>query len=218
MTEPAELTVSSDQSVKTLGNTFSMPLLAALLIFEVFAEAFLLPRLHVRFLGADNFARFWDINVIVADFLVLALAISLRARILLLSRFGISRVHLAWLICGFIANSLPVFPGVPRMELERGAGIWVYYILCDVVLTPVVEESIDRGIFQRSLQDRLPRPLSIVCVAAISAFLHQHFWVSFPIQLLLGTVYAYRKNSLSASIACHAGANIANLVFFSKLV
>jgi uncharacterized protein len=106
---------------------------------------------------------------------------------------------------------------VERMEDERSAGVVVLAVLAIVVLAPIAEELLYRGLLLRALSRWIGDVPAVVASAAVFAAVHLtgiDWGVSavlvvlalFALALLLGTL-AVRTGSLSRSILVHAGFN-----------
>jgi membrane protease YdiL (CAAX protease family) len=177
---------------------------------------FLTHAAHFRSLGAENLKTFWFVDGYVVQTALVLASLLFSLQILRLSTYRPNWEDVLWLALGFLVNSLP-FPGIQRAELSHQVGLWPYVVIL-VVYGPIVEELFVRGIFLRSLIERFSKIVAVLGVSLIWALDHVNFWASLPLQLTICIIYVWRKNSLSASIACHVGGNLAALVFYSKIV
>lgn len=72
-----------------------------------------------------------------------------------------------------------------------------------VLIAPMIEEIVCRGIFLKSLKSYLPRLAAIVIVTVLIAFGHNSFWVVLPSQLMFSIIYIALGDSLPASMVAH---------------
>jgi len=190
----------------------------ALLVLFVSYEVltFLAYTVHFRLLGAESLSTSWFVDSYVVQTVLVLVSLIFHRQILRLSTLRPKWDDVLWFALGFLVNGLPI-PGTQRAEFSHQFNLWAYAMVL-VAYGPIVEELFVRGIFLRSLIERFPKIVVILGVSLIWALDHVNFWASLPLQLTLCIVYVCRKNSLSASIACHAGGNLAALVFYSKIV
>lgn len=96
-----------------------------------------------------------------------------------------------------------------RVELVRLAPAWMLY-LSSVVVAPLAEELVFRGLVYRSLKGGMPRLLAAALSSLLFAVLHGTIvWMlyTFLLGVLLCVLYE-RTRSLLACIACHVAFNI----------
>lgn len=98
-------------------------------------------------------------------------------------------------------------------EIYNGGGILVY-ILGGVILAPIVEEFLMRGLMAKRFSRGMPEWLAVLVAAVIFGCLHsalvQKVYAGL-LGVLLGFVF-FRENSLFASVALHFGFNLASLL------
>ncbi len=162
--------------------------------------------IHNRLLGTDNFRRYWPYDA-EAGLSVIVCAISLyRPRI-----FRLSRWRPGWASLGLgLAVGIPLAwvqfllasPEAFKSQLPSGSMLPV------VLLGPILEEILFRGMFLNSLQSRLNSVTAIVLVTAMAAFLHNDFWMAILPQFLFCILYVSLERSLFASVTCHIVSNM----------
>lgn len=131
-----------------------------------------------------------------------------------LLRFGVRRVDPAVVLWGLvmtIATSLVVEPLVDWMPegmlelLNRQMGLGGWMMLTSIVLAPVLEEILFRGIVQDSLTEKLGPLRGILigtCVFGIVHIIPQQVINAFFVGIVLGFIY-YRSGSLVPVILIH---------------
>lgn len=96
---------------------------------------------------------------------------------------------------------------------------WLY-VLNAIVVGPIAEEMIFRGIFLRGLLQRYSPVVSIVLVSIVFALIHdaptttEYLWritYAFLIGILLGYIY-YRKRCLTLNMVTHCATNLFSLI------
>jgi membrane protease YdiL (CAAX protease family) len=109
---------------------------------------------------------------------------------------------------------------VDTFKAASGLGV-AWFVLGVLVLAPVVEELLFRGVLLRSLARRIPPAAAVFVSALVFALVHPLLdptlgtLVAVPALLALGLVSAteaLRTGSLSRSIALHAGFNLLTVV------
>ncbi len=102
-----------------------------------------------------------------------------------------------------------------RVELAQQAPVWVLY-LSSVIVAPIVEELIFRGLIFRSLKGGMPRIVAALVSSAVFAVLHGTImWMLYTFLLGLVLCVLYEKTrSLWACIACHMAFNIMGQIPF----
>jgi len=203
------LTTSTKET--TTFSTFA--LLGLFVSYEVLI--FLVHAAHFNLLGAASLRTSWFVDSYVVQTALVFVCLIFHRQILSLSTLRPKWEDVLWFALGFLVNGLPI-PGTQRAEFSHQFSLWVYAMVL-VAYGPIVEELFVRGIFLRSLIERFPKIVVVLGVSLIWALDHVNFWASLPLQLTLCIVYVCRKNSLSTSIACHVGGNLAALVFYSKI-
>lgn len=96
-----------------------------------------------------------------------------------------------------------------RVELVQQAPVWLLY-LSTVIVAPIAEELVFRGLLYRSLKGGMPRFVAVLLSSALFAVLHGTImWMiyTFLLGILLCALYE-RTRSLWACIACHMAFNI----------
>ena len=104
-------------------------------------------------------------------------------------------------------------PSVLEQSSAASPALWVEYIATKVVLIPIVEELLFRGILFGSFASSFSYKIAMVLSAAIFAL--GHYSVSWPLVLLIGTMLAWiywRTDNLAATMVIHCTIN-----FFSLL-
>ena len=173
--------------------------------------------LHALWKGSQSLFAFWFVDAAILQTIMFLVVFCLRPQIWRLSQTQPKLEDLAWLAVGFVFNSLPITTDLGPAYIFADVPKWLYgVVLC--LYIPILEEYISKTVFLRSLRLRVPTAVALFCVTLMTAIEHSSFLQAVPLQLLLCIVYVVRKNSLSASIACHIGANIAAFLFFSKFV
>ncbi|MGM9636454.1 MAG: lysostaphin resistance A-like protein [Eubacteriales bacterium] len=98
-------------------------------------------------------------------------------------------------------------------EVYSGGGIFIY-ILGGVILAPIVEEFVMRGLMAKRFSRGMPKWLAVLVAAVIFGCIHdaviQKIYAGL-LGILLGAVF-FRENSLFASVAVHFGFNLASLL------
>lgn len=102
-----------------------------------------------------------------------------------------------------------------RVELVQQAPVWMIY-LSSIVVAPLTEELVFRGLIYRSLKGGMPRIVAALLSSAVFAVLHGTImWMiyTFLLGLLLCALYE-KTRSLWACIACHMAFNIMGQIPF----
>lgn len=102
-----------------------------------------------------------------------------------------------------------------RVELVAQAPTWLMY-LSTVVVAPLTEELVFRGLIYRSLKGGMPRVVAVLLSSAVFAALHGTImWMlyTFLLGVLLCALYESIR-SLWACVACHAAFNIVGQISF----
>jgi hypothetical protein len=87
-----------------------------------------------------------------------------------------------------------------------------------VVLAPLGEELVFRGLFLRGLVRRLSFPVSAVISGVAFALLHPQYWTIWPLIIaisIFGVVaaYVYRRLGYPANVAMHVVFNLVTAIF-----
>jgi membrane protease YdiL (CAAX protease family) len=184
-------------------------LLLCLLFIVVFE---LIKSIHLSF-GDEDFRRFWYYDSPLSLLVVASVGFYQQPRLLALSRW-----RLGWrdLAAGILLGVLvPVIfwlasPGPAySLRFHPVAGAAVVPI---VIMAPIMEEILLRGMFLQSFMSYLPRAVAVLLVTVLSASGHHNFYIAAPIQFTLSVLYIALGNSLSASIIAHATNNAVVLV------
>lgn len=142
--------------------------------------------------------------------LYLPLPIAVRPRILLLSHWTLRlRDFVIAVVSPLLIQFIPLlFVADPKEYFTK---LTVGIVTCAVVLVPLLEEVLIRGIVLRSLLARSSSVIAILLTSALFSLLHPNFWESLPRQILLSLVYTATDFCLSASIVAHM---VSNAVIF----
>ena len=91
--------------------------------------------------------------------------------------------------------------------------------LSSVIMAPLVEETVFRGLIYRSLSRGIPRAVAMVLVSVLFGYLHGTvYWMIYAGVLGLFLVWIYEKfNSTLASMAVHCGFNLVGSFLISYL-
>lgn len=124
-----------------------------------------------------------------------------------------------FVVLSFAGTKLPV-----KMWYEfRNSNDFLNYLISFVLLAPVLEETIYRGIAYPPLRKRFGRIPSMVTTGVLFSFAHIVIgwpWAIFPATLLGGVILSWaleRRKSLLTPVLIHAGWNLC-MGFFSLLV
>lgn len=79
--------------------------------------------------------------------------------------------------------------------------------VCAVLIVPIAEELIYRGVILASLLERTSMIWAAVTTVIAATIMHDVWWMALPGQVLLCAAYLIRGRSLSASITAHMVAN-----------
>lgn len=95
-----------------------------------------------------------------------------------------------------------------RVDIVQQAPAWVMY-LSTLVVAPLAEELVFRGMIYHSLKQGMPRAVAALIVSAVFAALHgTAMWACYTFLLSLLLIWLLeRTGSLWACIACHAAFN-----------
>ena len=133
--------------------------------------------------------------------------------------FGVALQPVTNLLLNFLPTSL-LMDFEEQNALADAAGPLAMEILNVVILTPIVEELIFRGLAFTRLRRGMSTALAVLISAAVFGAVHGHP-VSFLYASVLGVVLAWimRKNndSVIAPILCHAGFNGGNYLLQALL-
>ena len=122
--------------------------------------------------------------------------------------FGLALISKLTFVVGALTQ-----PSVLEQSSAASPALWVEYIATKVVLIPIVEELLFRGILFGSFASSFSCKIAMVLSAAIFAL--GHYSVSWPLVLLIGTMLAWiywRTDNLAATMVIHCTIN-----FFSLL-
>ena len=122
--------------------------------------------------------------------------------------FGLALISKLTFVVGALTQ-----PSVLEQSSAASPALWVEYIATKVVLIPIVEELLFRGILFGSFASSFSYKIAMVLSAAIFAL--GHYSVSWPLVLLIGTMLAWiywRTDNLAATMVIHCTIN-----FFSLL-
>lgn len=100
-----------------------------------------------------------------------------------------------------------------RVDAVMQAPAWLLY-LSTVVLAPIAEEVVFRGLMYRGLKKGMPRIFAAALSSAMFAVLHGTImWMLYTFLLALLLVWLYEKTqSLWACMACHTAFNVAGQI------
>jgi membrane protease YdiL (CAAX protease family) len=73
-------------------------------------------------------------------------------------------------------------------------------LICAVLIVPVVEEMIYRGVILGSLLERTSTLWAVIITTVAATIMHDSWLVAFPSQILLCTAYLIRKRSIPARL------------------
>jgi membrane protease YdiL (CAAX protease family) len=107
-------------------------------------------------------------------------------------------------------------PAIQTLEQSRTLGRQIFVSFSAVVLAPVAEEVIFRGILYATIKE-LGRPrLALFGTSIVFAAIHAHLAALLPLTFfaIVLTLLYERTRSLLAPIIAHAGFNAVNLVTF----
>lgn len=113
----------------------------------------------------------------------------------------------------------PLLPEWMNQENQQTQDIYIsggffIYILGGVILAPIVEELLLRGLMAKRFSRGMPKWLAVLIAALIFGCLHDAVIrkvYAGLLGILLGTVF-FRENSLFASVALHFGFNLSSLL------
>jgi hypothetical protein len=91
----------------------------------------------------------------------------------------------------------------------------LYYVLGGIIIAPILEEIIYRGIILKGLLTRFSSKNAIILSALIFGLVHgkpQQMWQAFFIGLFFGFIY-YKTKNIGTTILLHAFANISILIY-----
>jgi membrane protease YdiL (CAAX protease family) len=124
----------------------------------------------------------------------------------------------SWLFQGIKS---PTHPALVELAAGNNLLLQVLLLLQAVLLAPVLEETVFRGVFFRGLSPRTGRTWALVLTSGVFAILHPQLPLGFLGLFVLGAtfnvLYQFR-GSLLPSMVAHALNNGAILVFFTLLV
>lgn len=138
------------------------------------------------------------------------------SRICYLIVMGIALNFALTLILSFVS---PLLPDWMNQESQQTQDIYIgggflIYILGGVLLAPIVEEFVMRGLMASRFSRGMPKWLAVLIAALLFGCLHdaviQKIYAGL-LGVLLGMVF-FRENSLFASVAVHFGFNLASLL------
>ncbi|NTU71700.1 MAG: CPBP family intramembrane metalloprotease [Coriobacteriia bacterium] len=136
----------------------------------------------------------------LAGWIALSVGLAFILRLVALAYSGFM-VWRGWLLPGWDANPLKYFP--------PGIAGGVAMVLIIVVMAPVVEEMVFRGVFLPALSARVREAWAIAISSAVFSAMHLNMFGFLPV-LFVGVslaVLRLRSKSLWAPIACHAAFN-----------
>lgn len=122
------------------------------------------------------------------------------------------------LIIGLFGGTLPAQEVVDDAALAVGGVEQLAVILALVVLAPISEELVFRGVLLRGLQARYGMRAAVIGSAIAFALIHlldPNLLVAMPVFLILGLALGYsvaRTGRLGRAIAIHAGFNLVTVV------
>jgi membrane protease YdiL (CAAX protease family) len=92
-------------------------------------------------------------------------------------------------------------------QSNHGRGIWVGLIV--VVLAPIAEEILARGMYLRSLTESQPQDwiIWVLLVSSFMAVMHRWFWLSILQQGIISLAYLKPKPSLARALIIHVAIN-----------
>jgi membrane protease YdiL (CAAX protease family) len=188
-------------------SSYGIAALASLYILVIIIFE-LITSLHTSWLGSKHLVDYGLYDSPLAVLLVVGVAFWRRPKLFFLSRWIPRLTDFAICIpCGVLIAIVKMWL-FSNADERLGPSYSVEHALLPVVLiAPVAEELLFRGIFLRSLEERMTIPLAILVVTLLAAIEHSWFWLALPSQLALSIVYVYLGNSLPASIIVHITMN-----------
>ena len=153
----------------------------------------------------------WYLESVIELLAVDLVLLAYRPGLLLLSRWRLSLKDVR------IAVGAGLFwVTVVALAHTHKQGFGPAFVVCIVIVVPILEEILMRGALLRSLLGRRRNWLMVAVVALVAAFLHEVFVTTFLAQCILGFVYLECGCSLGASIMCHMTMNA--IICFEQLV
>ena len=157
--------------------------------------------------GLRTPSHVWAYDSALSHVIVLGIALAVRPRILTLSRWKPAWTDVAvGLLAGIAASVVPLL--IVAGPAKHLSPIQPYLAVPILLLAPLGEELLFRGVFLRSLLSHHRAWIAIPIVVVMAAIGHQNFWFALWSQLVLCLVYLARHNSLAAAIICHFCANV----------
>jgi membrane protease YdiL (CAAX protease family) len=214
---PAEKPISVSQIQEPVGSehrpsTFGIGglLLCYLLMMIVFGSVH---TVHKHFFGVKNLVEYGLYDSTLSSLLTVFILLWYRPALFALSRWRPRLIDFA------ISVPLGIFIAVTEMWLVSGMRDQLgptysmeHAFFPVVILAPVAEEILFRGIFLRSLRERERHVLAILIVSLFAATAHQWFWLALSSQLALSILYVALGDSLAASIILHVTLNATMLI------
>ncbi|MFM1770709.1 MAG: hypothetical protein RJA22_3238 [Verrucomicrobiota bacterium] len=157
-----------------------------------------------RFLGLDRPALG---HIVLRALAVAALATPL----VLLLAAGCEQVLRAW------QGDVETQAAVKVMELALSPGRRTLFLLASLVLAPVAEEILFRGILYPAIKQQGHPRLALAASAVLFSAIHfnQLAFIPFIVLAVLLTLLYERTGSLLAPILAHAAFNAANVIYFA---
>jgi len=131
-----------------------------------------------------------------------------KPRLYRMSRWGVKWQDVIWGIGSGISVRL-LQQLIFRLQGESypAAERNVLAIVCVVVLGPILEELLCRGVLLRSLLANFQPIVGILLTTCIVAAFHAEFLWAFPGQLILSVLYVASNKSLPSTMICHVTMN-----------
>jgi membrane protease YdiL (CAAX protease family) len=187
-----------------------------LLLGLMVALVFIVVRVFHRSAGEASF-RYFDSPIAVLS--VVLFVFYSRPQLLALSRWrprwldGALGVAVGAVVPIAIYALMPDF--VSRLDLHVPI---VLFLIPTVVLGPIAEEILFRGIILRSFRSYFPRSAAVLLGALLVSLAHPHFWLVLPSQVAVSILYVSLGDSMPASIVAHITNNACILVLATGVV
>jgi len=178
-----------------------------LFLYAVLLVTFVLVRAVRESIPASRItSNLWAYDSAASIVIVVCIALTARPRLLALSRWMPTwKDAITGLLAGIAAGGIPLlFVVNPARYLQP---VSLHLALPILLMAPLLEEVLFRGIFLKSLRVDLPDWVAVPIVVLMAALGHQYFWLALWPQFVLCVVYAARNNSLGTAIICHFCAN-----------
>lgn len=206
MMDPVEyhLTQADKDSTYGLGGVVLL-LLSTVLSFD------LIEYLHVHLVGRSEYSYYYDAPISIL--VIVAVVVCHRPRPLGLSRWmpRFSDFAIAVPVGALVVGAEILLAPQHIRPLPQPS------LFLPVLIGPIADELLMRGVLLRSLREREPISHAIVIVVFLGALGHVGFWSSIPAQLAISIVYVALGNSLPASLITHITMNAVGLLAIARL-